>query len=136
MPHIMKDIKDGTLLHSINISYELLAASWFMQEGWEVFLPLIDHGQKTDLMISDSQRHYRIQVKTISSSVDDIENRWKGIRIDYVVVFVRNHGEGGEFSGYVMPAFQEGTRKLGHDEHFAFNSKSQFLKAFRKLPFP
>jgi predicted PolB exonuclease-like 3'-5' exonuclease len=98
-----------------------------MQDGWQVFLPILDHGHQTDLLISDGPNYYRIQVKTVAVEKDHIvHNAWNGSDVDYVVYFVRN----GEW-GVIAPAFSESKRKLIHDEHQRFekNAKS-FLKAF------
>ncbi len=48
-----------------------------MQDGWQVFVPMLDHGNKTDILISDGPNYYRIQVKTVDSSGEDhiIENK-------------------------------------------------------------
>ncbi len=135
MPKMMREIKAGTREVSHNISYEILAASWLMQEGWEVYMPLLDH-HKTDILIAEGQRYYRIQVKTVASDTQCIENKWKDSSIHYVLVFVRKNEVGSEFFGCVMPAFSENTRRLDHKEHYSFKSKTQFLKAFRKLPAP
>jgi len=101
-----------------------------MHDGWQVFLPILDHGHQTDLLISDGPNYYRIQVKTVEVGKDHVvHNVWKGSDIDYVIYFVRN----GEW-GVIAPAFPENRRKLIHDEHQRFekNSKS-FLKAFHLI---
>jgi hypothetical protein len=36
-------------------------------DGLQVFLPLLDHGHKTDLLVSDGPNDYRIQIKTIEA---------------------------------------------------------------------
>lgn len=102
-----------------------------MQDGWQVFSPLIDNGHKTDLLISDGPNFYRVQVKTIEASGDDryIENRWKDSNLDIVIVFARNSNW-----GYVMPAFKTNRRKLNSEGHQKFKSgKNEFLKAFHKI---
>lgn len=35
------------------LSYENLITAWFMFDGWEVLIPTIDHGMKTDLVVTD-----------------------------------------------------------------------------------
>lgn len=67
--------------HYKQISYETLAASWLTNDGWEVFLPIIDHGRKTDFVISDGANFYRIQIKTVESSEESIlvENKWDDV---------------------------------------------------------
>jgi hypothetical protein len=42
-----------SLQHYKSLYYETLAASWLLSDGWDVFLPMIDHGLKTDFVISD-----------------------------------------------------------------------------------
>lgn len=110
-----------------SISYETLLASWFLQDGWEVFMPLIDHGMKTDVLISDGSRFYRIQVKSVESLDDDIsvESQWGNVDINYVVYFSRL----GNW-GYITPPFR-GRRKLNHQEHIWFHQHPKnFIKAF------
>ena len=60
-----------------------------MSDGWEVLIPAIDHGKKTDLVIADDKNYYRIQVKSIYSNDEStlVDNKWKGVVIDYVVYF-------------------------------------------------
>ena len=53
--------KQSSKKHYENISFETLAASWLLNDGWEVYQPLIDHGMKTDLLITDG-------LKTLSHS--------------------------------------------------------------------
>ena len=123
--------KDGTHQALVNTSYESLAISWLMQDGWQVFSPVLDNGHQTDILISDGPNYHRIQIKTINASSEEqrFENRWKGSNVDVVIVFARN----GNW-GYVMPAFTQKTRKLNHKEHIKFvQRKTGFLKAFHKL---
>ena len=110
-----------------SISYETLLASWFLQDGWEVFMPLIDHGMKTDVLISDGTRFYRIQVKSVETLEDDIsvESQWGDVDINYVVYFSRI----GNW-GYIAPPFR-GRRKLNHPEHLRFHQHPKnFIKMF------
>lgn len=110
-----------------SISYETLLASWFLQDGWEVFMPLIDHGMKTDVLISDGARFYRIQVKSVETLEDDIsvESQWGDVDINYVVYFSRI----GNW-GYIAPPFR-GRRKLNHPEHLRFHQHPKnFIKMF------
>lgn len=44
-----------------------------MQDGWQVYTPMLDHGHKTDLLVTDGERHYPIQVKAIEAQD---EARW------------------------------------------------------------
>jgi len=114
-----------------NCAYETLCATWFMQGGWQVFMPLLDHGHKTDILISDGERYYRIQVKTLANASEKVEltNLWKGVKIDYVVYFAKN-----STWGYVIPAFTTNNKKLtaAEGQKFQQNQKS-FMKAFHKL---
>ena len=81
--------KDTAAKHYKSISYETLAASWLLNDGWETYLPLVDHGMKTDLIIADGNSFYRIQIKSVDSKDESIvvENRWNDAAIDYVVFF-------------------------------------------------
>ena len=94
--------KETTLAAHKQLSYENLAAAWFMADGWEVLIPAIDHGRKTDLVVSDGTNFYRIQVKTVNSDDESyrVANKWRGVEIDYVIYFSR----AAEW-GYIMPAF-------------------------------
>lgn len=131
MPVKNSTIKQQTLAAHKQLSYESLIASWLTSDGWEVLIPAIDHGKKTDLVIADDTNYYRIQVKSIESNDESIkvENRWKGAKIDYVVFFSRV----GEW-GYIMPAFQESFKRLNADGHIRFHAHPKnFLKAFKKI---
>jgi len=131
MPRRMTATKDGTRKAMKNVSYESQVAGWLMQDGWQVFTPLLDNGHSTDLLVSDGPYFYRIQVKTVEASGDDhyVSNKWKDCDLDVVIVFARNSNW-----GYVMPAFSTNRRKLNHDGHQRFqNGKNDFLKAFHKL---
>ncbi len=114
-----------------NTSYESIVVSWLMQDGWQVFLPLLDNGHQTDILISDGPNYHRIQVKTVEAKGDNhvIENRWKDSNVGVVVFFARNSNW-----GYVMPAFSENRRPLNAEGHIKFEqNKKDFLKAFHKL---
>lgn len=114
-----------------NTSFESQVVSWLMHDGWQVFLPLLDHGHKTDLLISDGPNYYRLQVKTVKATGEDHEvlNLWKGSHLDCVIYFARNSNW-----GYVTPAFPESKRKLNHKEHHRFKqTKNDFLAAFHRL---
>ena len=114
-----------------NTAYESQVVSWLMQDGWQVFLPVLDYGHKTDILISDGPNYFRIQVKTIEASGEDheIQNVWKESFLNCVIYFARNSNW-----GYVIPAFTEDKRKLNHPDHQRFNhSKNEFLTAFHKL---
>ena len=108
-----------------------MVVSWLMQDGWQVFVPILDNGHQTDILISDGPNYHRIQVKTVEASGDDhvVENRWKNSNVDVVVFFARNSNW-----GYVTSAFSQNKRKLNSDGHQKFvQNKNEFLKAFHKL---
>lgn len=103
-----------------------------MQAGWQVFLPLLDHGHKTDLLVSDGPNYYRIQVKTIEAQDPhfEVENKWKGSNVHYVAYFAKNSNW-----GFIIPAFSTLRKRLdaAGGQRFQQNRDS-FLKAFRRLP--
>jgi hypothetical protein len=104
--------------------------SWLMQDGWQIFTPILDHGHQTDILISDGPNYYRIQVKTVEGKSEaHVENKWNGSHVDIVVYFARN-----STWGYIAPAFNEKQRKLNADGHMRFEkNKTSFLKAFHKF---
>jgi hypothetical protein len=117
-----------------NTAYESIIKAWLMQDGWQVFSPELDHGHQTDVLISDGDRYYRIQVKTVEAKSKDhvIHKMWKHENpIDVVVYFARNSNW-----GIVAPAFKENKRPLNHPEHVRFKSDSfgEFKKAFHAIP--
>ena len=131
MPRRMTATKNGTHQVLKNSSFESMVVSWLMQDGWQVFVPILDNGHQTDILISDGPNYHRIQVKTVEASGDDhvVENRWKNSNVDVVVFFARNSNW-----GYVTPAFSQNKRKLNSDGHQKFvQNKNDFLKAFHKL---
>lgn len=132
MPVKNSKIKQQTLAAHRHLSYENLVAAWLMSDGWEVLIPAIDHGKKTDLVIADDDNnYYRIQVKTIESSDESIkvENKWKGAEIDYVIYFSRI----GEW-GYIAPAFHQNRKRLNAPDHIRFHKHpTNFLKAFGRI---
>lgn len=131
MPRRMTATKDGTHQVLKNSSYESVVVSWLMQDGWQVFTPILDNGHQTDILISDGPNYHRIQVKTVEASGDShvVENRWKDSNVDVVVCFARNSNW-----GYIMPAFAQNKRKLNSEGHQKFNeNKNDFLKAFHKV---
>lgn len=114
-----------------NASYESRLVSWLMQDGWQIFTPILDHGHKTDILISDGPNYYRIQVKTVEVKCEAqmVENRWKDSHVDIVVFFARNSNW-----GYIAPAFRENRKPLNADGHIKFQkNKNDFLKAFHKF---
>jgi hypothetical protein len=124
-------IKETTLAAHKQLSYENLLAAWLLGDGWEVLIPAIDHGKKTDLVVADDNRYYRIQVKSIQSANEKVivENKWQGAKIDYVVYFSVQ----GEW-GYITPAFSESNRPLNSSGHIRFHKHpTNFIKAFKKI---
>jgi hypothetical protein len=131
MPVKNSPIKQQTLAAHKQLSYEQQVASWLMSDGWEVLIPLIDHGKKTDLVVADDDAYYRIQVKSIASNDESItvKNLWKDAKIHYVIFFSRV----GEW-GYIMPAFEENRKRLNAEGHIRFHAHPKsFLKAFKKI---
>ncbi|MFC3151778.1 hypothetical protein ACFOEK_12130 [Litoribrevibacter euphylliae] len=113
--------------HYKSISYETLCASWLLSAGWEVFMPMIDHGMKTDVLISDGNKFYRIQVKSVESYKEDVRvtSSWEHAEIDYVIYFSRLSNW-----GFICPPFK-GSRKLNNREHLRFHQESRnFIKVF------
>lgn len=96
-----------------------------------MLIPAIDHGKKTDLVISDGRDYYSIQVKSIESDNESIkvENKWKGVKIDFIIYFSRTRNW-----GYITPAFEENRKHLNAPGHIRFhNHPKNFLKAFSKI---
>lgn len=124
-------LKEATLAAHNQISYEQLLSAWLLSDGWEVLVPVFDHGKKTDLVISDDEKYYRIQVKTVESADASVvvENKWDGANIDYIVYFSRS----AEW-GYILPAFPEKRRALDAPGHVRFHQHPKnFLKMFKKV---
>ena len=131
MPRRLTQTKPGTHQTLKNSSFESIIVSWLMQDGWQVFLPVLDNGHQTDVLISDGPNYFRIQVKTVEASGDDhiVFNKWQESNVDVVVFFARNSNW-----GYVTPAFEEDKRPLNHPSHRKFiQSKNEFLKEFHQL---
>ena len=134
MPVLNATIKETTLAAHKQLSFENLLAAWLLSDGWEVLIPAIDHGKKTDLVVADDNRYYRIQVKSILSANEaiNVENKWQGAKIDYVVYFSVN----GEW-GYITPAFSEASRPINFPGHVRFHKQPTrqrnlfSVKAFR-----
>ena len=119
---------DITAKHYKSIAYEMLAASWLLNDGWETYLPLVDRGMKTDLIIANGINFYRIQIKSVDTNDECfvVENKWNGAAIDYVVYFSRQ----GNW-GYITPPFPENCRKLNSPGHVRFHQHPKnFTKAF------
>lgn len=131
MPVRNAEIKQTTLAAHKQLSFESLLTAWLLNDGWEVLVPAIDHGMKTDLVAADGDCYYRIQVKSLQSSNEDVcvENKWSGAKIDYVVYFSIE----GEW-GYITPAFTEENRALKSPGHIRFHKhQTNFQKAFRRI---
>jgi len=131
MPVKNSPVKQTTLAAHKQLSYEQLVAAWLTSDGWEVLIPAVDHGKKTDLVVCDGNSYYRIQVKSIESPKESIlvENKWKGAKIDFVIYFSRTR----EW-GYIAPAFDEDEKKLNAPDHIRFHSHPKnFLKAFSRI---
>lgn len=131
MPVRNSPLREAALAAHKQLSFEQLVASWLLSGGWEVLIPAIDHGKKTDLVVADDSLFYRVQVKSVESNDESIriENKWKGAKIDYVVVCSRT----GDW-GYIMRAFEEDAKRLNSDGHVRFHAHPKsFLKAFSKI---
>lgn len=131
MPRRLTATRTGAHHAMKNVSFEQIVASWLMQDGWEVFSPVLDHGHRTDLLISDGPNYHRIQVKTFENTGKGqvVANRWHDSKVDVVVFFARNSNW-----GFVAPAFSEKKRRIDHPEHERFTTgKTGFLKAFHKV---
>lgn len=107
MPRRMTQTKTGTHQALKNTSFESMVVSWLMQDGWQVFIPILDHGHQTDILISDGPSYYRIQVKTVNATGDDhiVQNCWENSCVDVVVYFARNSNW-----GVIAPGFKEKER--------------------------
>ena len=131
MPRRKTATKAATHQAMKNASYESKLVGWLMQDGWQLFSPVLDHGHKTDVLISDGPNYYRIQVKTIAAKSEKhiVENQWENSNVDVVVFFARNSNW-----GYLTPAFTEKKKALNSRGHYRFQkNKNDFLKAFHKL---
>ncbi len=131
MPRRLTATKDGTLQTLKNTSYEMKVVGWLMQDGWQVFTPVLDNGHSTDILISDGPNYHRIQIKTVDAASEDqwVDNKWKDSHVNVVVYFARNSNW-----GYVAPAFSTSRKKLNDEGHIKFeDNKKEFLKAFHKI---
>lgn len=131
MPVKNQALKDSSLKHYKNISFETQAASWLLNDGWEVYQPMIDHGMKTDLLIADGTKHYRIQIKTLESNNEDVvvQNMWGDANIDFVIYFSKNANW-----GYITKPFEEPTKPLKSEGHIRFHQHQKpFAKAFESI---
>ena len=131
MPKRKTVTRHGTLRTLKNVSFENQVTVWLMQDGWQVFRPVLDDGHSTDILISDGPNYFRVQVKTVDAGNEQrfIENRWQESNVDIVVVFARDSNW-----GYVMPAFTEFRRKLNAGGHHKFTTnKREVLRAFHRV---
>lgn len=130
MPVKSNQIPTKTKQFYENISFESLVEAWLIRDGWQVFKPHVDHGAKTDVLISDGNLYYRIQVKSVDSSDENliVKPMWAGTDdIDFVIYFSKKSPW-----GYITPAFKS-PRKLKHPEHLRFHQESKnFIKTFEK----
>ena len=131
MPIRSNLIPDKAKEYYQNVSYEHQVASWLLKDGWEVYIPHVDHGARTDVLISDGEYYYRIQVKSVDKHDENtvVKPMWeKHDNIDLVIYFSKK----GQW-GYIAPLFHK-PRKLNHHEHLRFHQNStNFLKAFAKI---
>jgi hypothetical protein len=111
-----------------NVSYESLVTSWLMHDGWQVYRPMLDHGHKTDLLISDGPNFHRIQIKSFESKREEriVTNCWSPCLIDCVVFMARDANW-----GVITPAFSQRQRPIKHKDHRKFDkNRREFLRAF------
>lgn len=131
MPRRSTVTKHGTHQVLKNTSYEMKVVGWLMQDGWQVFTPVLDNGHSTDILISDGPKYYRIQIKTVDAASEDllVENKWKDSHVNLIVYFARNSNW-----GYVAPAFSSNSKRLNAEGHIKFeDNRKDFLKAFHKI---
>ncbi len=132
MPRRLNPVPEGMKQTLLNTAFENQAVTWLMQDGWQVFTPVLDHGHKTDILISDGEQYIRIQIKTVDANngkSQKVKNVWGDTKLDFIIYFARN----GEW-GYVVPAFSENQKTLNLPEHkmFLFKRKD-FLTAFHTV---
>ena len=128
MPKRTTGLTDANARLHKNHSYELLAATWLMNGGWQVFFPLLDAAHAVDLIASDGPKSYRLQIKTLESQDEDrrVPNDWKGKHIDYVIYFAQRSNW-----GYVCPAFASNQKRLNDPAHKRFlQNPRSFSAAF------
>jgi hypothetical protein len=132
MPKRTTSTSEGEAKFLKNCSFETQCASWFTQGGWQVFIPLLDHGHCTDLLLSDGPNYYRVQIKTIEAQNEDceVENRWKDTHVHFVVFFAKRSNW-----GYIIPAFATNKKRLNNAGGVRFErNRKDFLKAWHELP--
>lgn len=131
MPRKKTSIKSATHAVMKSVSFESMVAAWLMKDGWQVFIPLLDHGHKTDILISDGPNFYRIQIKTIKAVCDSdmVQNCWQNSHVDLIVYFATNSNW-----GVIAPAFTEKKRPLNHKQHIKFQQRERdFLRSFHQI---
>lgn len=116
-----------------NISFEQYAARLFLADGWEVFNPVVDHGRKTDLLVSDGQIFYRIQVKSLETTDESVtvRNMWRtsDTKVDFVIYFSKP----GNW-GYIIKPFTSRLKRLNHADGVRFHQhEKSFAQAFAKI---
>jgi hypothetical protein len=128
MPKRTTGLSDANARLHKNHSFELLAATWFMNAGWQVFTPLLDAAHGVDLIVSDGPNSYRLQIKSVASQDEhhQVQNLWKGQHIDFVIYFAQRSNW-----GYVCPAFATNQKRLDDPAHKRFErTPKSFLAAF------
>jgi hypothetical protein len=116
-----------------NHSYELLIATWLMNSGWQVFLPLLDAAHGVDLIASDGPESYRLQIKTVESQDEhhEVHNLWKDKHVHGVIYLAQRSNW-----GYVCPAFTSNKKRLDDPAHKRFlQHQKAFLAAFHTCDF-
>lgn len=58
---------DITNRHTIGVRHELLAATFFVGHGWEVYFPFMTQS-RSDFVIAKGNRTLKVQVKTVSKN--------------------------------------------------------------------
>lgn len=119
--------------HYQSHSFEQYAASLLMNDGWEVLVPALDHGRKTDLVISDGHLFYRVQIKSLETTDESawVTNQWKNTdtNIDYVIYFSQK----GNW-GYIVKPFVCNRIRLNEAGGQRFHQhQKHFSQAFAKI---
>ncbi len=113
-----------------NISFENQVETWLLRDGWQVFKPHVDHGAKTDVLISDGNLYYRLQIKTVDTCDETVVviPQWSDSDdIDFIIYFSKRAPW-----GYIARKFLE-KRRLKHPEHIRFHQEAgNFKRAFDK----
>lgn len=131
MPIRNNPINESSLAVHKHISREHQVATWLMSDGWEVLIPMLDHGTKTDLVVADDNHFYRIQIKCLDTADETIKvfNQWKNNKIDFVIYFSLKH-----HWGYIARAFTQNRKRLNSPDHIKFiQHPRNFLEAFKKI---